>query len=504
MEAGPTIGADIYIEYLDCPRKAWFSFREKNRSEGEQSLPVSLGIAAKRIQRRALVDAAVVILVPDGISDLRGFGPADRAERTREAASGGRTAVLGSAVVSGRFLAEPDILVFDEGRLVELVLLTSSTSLKERHILELAWQAAVLGAAGLDPAEVRVIRIDRDAQPSNGDAGEPSRFLAAEDVGAKIAPLRQKSAASCADLVRTLEDDSPPAGGAVCAGDCSFRGTCGKVLPKHHVHTLYAGRTLAEKFAKKGVTLLTDIPEDTKLTRRQKIQVEAVRSDRTHVDVPGIEGFLSKLVFPLAFLDFETFNTALPIFPGLAPWENVPFQFSLHVLEDWDREPECRDFLADEGSDPRAGFLSALLDRLPPAGSVVVYNRRFEEGIIRGLAAGFPESRERAEAVIPRLLDLLSPFSDFSYYHPEQLGRISMKRVLPCMTGLGYDGFAIGNGAEANLAFAGLVLLARERGLDPTARTAARKALIDYCSLDSRGMMLMLAELRKLAERKDP
>ncbi len=503
MEAGPAIDSDLYVEYLECPRKAWYSFREKDLVSEESSLLASLGFATRRIQRRALIEAAAAALMPEGIVDLRGLGLAVRAERTRAAAIGGRTAVMGSAVAHGRFLAEPDLLVFEKGIAAELVRVTSSTNVKERHLIELAWQASVLGSAGLDAAAVRVVRIDRDARPSNDDTGGPFRFLATEDVGTRIAPLRKKAAASCAGMVPALDGACPPPAMADCAEVCGLRKACGKTLPKHHVRTLHAGRALAERLAGKGVTLVADIPEGTRLTHRQRIQVEAVRSNRPHVDVPGIGGFLSKLVFPLAFLDFETFSTALPLFRGLAPWENVPFQFSLHVLEDWDREPECRDFLADEGSDPRPGFLSALLERLPPTGSVVVYNRRFEEGIIRSLAARFPESRERAEAAIPRLLDLLSPFSEFSYYHPEQLGRISMKRVLPCMTGIGYEDLAIGNGADANLAFVGLVLLSRVGGLDEATRSAARKALVDYCSLDSRGMMLMLAELRRLAERKD-
>lgn len=499
MEA--SIGAGLYLEWLECPRKAWYSYRGIPRSHQESSSPAALGLAVRRLQREAITETAAAMIWSGEVLDLRGLDLGLRAEKTIEAREAGNIAVLAPAFTSGRLIGEPDVIVFGGDWKAGIVLTTSSSSLKERHLLELAWHASIIESLGIIPESARLARIDRDAEPDAGDTTSIARFLAVEDVTFRVLSLSKKAASAASGLAGALDEAEPPprADDASCSVSCPFHLSCGKILPKHHVRSLHMGAGLAEKLMGKGISLITDIPEGTKLSRKQRIQVDAVRSNLAHVDTPGIQGFLSKLVFPLSFLDFETFNTALPLFPGLSPWENVPFQFSLHVLESWGLPPSRRDFLAGEDSDPRPAFLSALLEKLPPAGSVIVYNRRFEEGVLRSLAFRFPEFGETLETVIARLLDLLSPFSEFSYYHPEQLGRVSMKRVLPAMTGFVYDGLAVGNGADANLAFAGLVMLSRKGALDDRTRADARDALAGYCSLDSRGMALMLEELKRIA-----
>ena len=57
-----------------------------------------------------------------------------------------------------------------------------------------------------------------------------------------------------------------------------------------------------------------------------------VASGEPHVDRQAIRGFLSSLEYPLYYLDFETIGPAVPLFDRIRPYQNIPFQFSVHVV----------------------------------------------------------------------------------------------------------------------------------------------------------------------------
>jgi hypothetical protein len=136
---------------------------------------------------------------------------------------------------------------------------------------------------------------------------------------------------------------------------------------------------------------------------------------------------------------------------------------------------------------------------LPRKGSIIVYNRRFEAEIVRTLGAAYPEWKLWADGTCARMTDLLVPFHDFRYYHPDQLGRVSMKKVLPALTGREYSGLSVENGEEANSLYAELVLASRQGSAPMPDREKVREALEEYCSLDTEGMVLILQELYRAA-----
>ncbi len=82
-----------------------------------------------------------------------------------------------------------------------------------------------------------------------------------------------------------------------------------------------------------GITPIDRIPADAKRSPAQSRQVAATRSGERFVDRESIPTFSSDLNYPLYFLDYETFSDVLPPFDGLRPYQQVPFQYSLHVLE---------------------------------------------------------------------------------------------------------------------------------------------------------------------------
>lgn len=210
---------------------------------------------------------------------------------------------------------------------------------------------------------------------------------------------------------------------------------------------------------------------------------------------PGeIRRFLSLLEYPVHYLDFETMGAAVPVFDGLRPFEQVPFQFSLHVVRQPGGAAEHRSFLAEGRCDPRSSFMDALTGAIEPLGSIVAYNAPFERGVLAGCARLLPRHEPWERTLKPRIFDLLDPFRKFHCYHPAQRGSASIKAVLPAFTGKDYDGLAIGDGGTASMEFVRVTY----SDVSPEERARVRMRLEEYCQLDTMAMVWLVDCLREI------
>ena len=189
----------------------------------------------------------------------------------------------------------------------------------------------------------------------------------------------------------------------------------------------------------------------------------------------------------------------MPAFPGTRPYQQLPFQFSLHVVERPGAAPKAHAFLARSdrqfaGDDPRPAFLDALRAVVGPEGSIVAFNATFEEKRIAEAAAAVPAHASWAGQLAPRFVDLLAPFRSFDYYHPRQLGSASLKAVLPILGQRGYGELEIQEGSFAAREF----LRASLPGTAPEERERIRRALLAYCARDTEGMIEVVGALERL------
>ena len=198
--------------------------------------------------------------------------------------------------------------------------------------------------------------------------------------------------------------------------------------------------------------------------------------------------------YPLYFMDFETFATGVPIYDGTRPYQNIPFQFSLHVITKPGAMVEHYEFLAEGKEDPRPAFLAGLKQDIGPKGSILVYYAAFEKSRLKELAGAFPEYQEWVDSINERIVYLNVPFRDFSYYHPLQLGSSSLKHVLPVLTKLSYSNMDIGEGSTASLKFMESVFGNLSNGECQKIRTD----LLVYCGQDTGGMVEILRKLREM------
>ena len=203
---------------------------------------------------------------------------------------------------------------------------------------------------------------------------------------------------------------------------------------------------------------------------------------------------MKDLKYPLYFMDFETFATGIPIYDGTSPYQNIPFQFSLHVLTKPGAMVEHYAYLSDSPDDPRPGFLSELKQFIGPKGSIMVYYEAFEKSRLKELAKAFPGYKDWVDGILERIVDLNAPFRDFNYYHPQQLGSASLKHVLPALTDLSYDGMEIGEGTMASLKF----MEATFDNISNDDRQKIRIDLLTYCGQDTGGMIEIVKKLQEM------
>lgn len=278
---------------------------------------------------------------------------------------------------------------------------------------------------------------------------------------------------------------------------CDFSKYCRRDISKPNVFNLYRLKK-AKKYRHfhYGVVTYEQAKARLKLNKTQRLQVDTYLNQTTHIDRKKLAAFINKVEFPISHFDFETYNEAVPRFDGQRPYQQMPFQYSLHI-EQKGGDLQHKEFLADEHNDPRTAIAEAMLRDIPKSGSIMAFNQSFEISRIRELAADTPQYADALLALIPRFVDLIEPFRKLGFYHPEFHGSFSIKAILPAMfpndPELDYKQLEIQNGGMAMDTFASLPRLK-----DKTERAKIRKDLLAYCCLDTLAMVKIYQKLNQL------
>jgi len=278
---------------------------------------------------------------------------------------------------------------------------------------------------------------------------------------------------------------------------CDFMGHCWKHIPENSVFevaNLKADKKM--KLYNSGILAIKDIPDDYKLNAKQKMQVDGVKHNYSHINAEKVKEFLNEIKYPLYFMDFETMMPAIPMFDKSRPFQQIPFQYSLHYIESKGKEPMHKEFLADaiEGKDTREDFILRLLADTEKPGQILVYNQNFEISRLRELARDFPLYNIEILRLIERIDDLMVPFQKKFIYKPEMKGSYSIKRVLPAMVeNASYKALEIGEGGAAMRAFEQLFY---EKDAEVIQKT--RRHLLEYCKLDTYAMVLLLEKMEEM------
>ena len=209
--------------------------------------------------------------------------------------------------------------------------------------------------------------------------------------------------------------------------------------------------------------------------------------------------FLDRLTYPLYFLDFETMQDAVPQYDGAKVYGQITFQYSLHIKESETAKYEHREFLApSNGSDPRRPLAEQLCKDIPKNVCTLAYNKMFECGRIRELAALYPDLAPHLLNIADHIVDLIDPFRAGDYYVPAMGGSFSIKSVLPALfpdePSLNYHNLdsRCQNGGDA------MTIFPRIKDREPTEAAASREALLRYCELDTWAMVKVWEKLKEV------
>jgi hypothetical protein len=377
----------------------------------------------------------------------------------------------------------------------EILEVKSTTEVKKHHIPDAAVQFYVLEGAGVRVSKASIVHVNNE-YVREGQLKVKNLFHI-EEVTGKAKDLQDFVRQQVSKQRSMLEGRKPAIDiGPQCSDpyDCDFVDLCWKHIPEDSVFDLKERGVDKFSLYREGIIRLRDIPLDI-LNPKQRFQVESTLGRKNHVSKEKVKEFLTSLRYPLCYLDFETFGTAIPLYDGSWPYQQVPFQYSVYVQKRKGAELEHHEFLAEPGKDPREELLKGLLAVIPDSACIVAYNAAFEQRILTDLADLFTRHRTRLNRIIGSFVDLMQPFKNRHIYHWQMKGSYSLKQVLPALVPkMSYDGMEISDGSMAGQAY-----LDMGRIDDPKELKRVRKALLEYCKQDTLGMAEIVKKMRALA-----
>ncbi|QQL43752.1 DUF2779 domain-containing protein [Sulfuriroseicoccus oceanibius] len=481
------------IAFRQCPKRLWLEvhspeLRDDSRSEVVFAIGNQVG------------EVAQALYATQGESEIIDFqqeGFANAINRSRHLLQSGSKILFEAGVQSAGGHAFADVMIpvrNGNGTAWRMIEVKSSTKLKDYYRDDVAVQTYIATQAGVTIDSAALAHINNQfVYQGNGNYHGlfTENDLTAEAMGRhdEVAGwIRQAhDVAAC-----TSEPNIQP--GSQCSDpfECPFIDHCHAHLPKatHPVtHLPRIQRTKVERLESMGIREMADVP-DHELNRTQQRVKEHTLAGTCYFDRERAAAALEGLGYPAYFLDFETANLAVPVWKGTRPFQQIPFQFSLHQLNQSSTLTHTG-FLNLSGNDPRIGFAEALIAHCGTTGPVYVYNAAFERRIINECAAAIPSLAPPLHAIANRLVDLL-PIAREHFYHPDQCGSWSIKAVLPALCpDLNYNDLdGVKDGGMAVEAFSEAIAATTSA----QRKDQLREQLEEYCKLDTLAMVRMWQE----------
>ncbi len=477
------------IAFRQCPRRLWLEIHKPELrcdspgTEARFSAGGRVGEIARTLYDTARRGTTI---------DIGELGIAGALAKTDALLARNRP-VFEAGFSAGGGLAFADVLLPVRRRGAKawrMVEVKSATSVKAYHRDDAAIQAFVAHQAGLCLDSIAVAHIDSSwVYPGEQDYQGLLReedlteeaFERGDEVQEWIGEAQEVAARPRMPRACTGPQCSTPF-------ECGFWTYCSSLETQAQVPAnvlpRVQSRALRALFAEAGALELADVPDDLLNAIQLRVKTHTL-AGTVFFDKARSVAALARHPVPAYFVDFETAQLVIPQWAGFRPYQQVPFQFSVHKLDRQGRLTH-REFLDLSGADPTRGFAEALIRDCGKRGAVYVYNAGFERGRVRELAERYPDLADALLAINDRMVDLL-PIAQTHYYHPGQQGSWSIKKVLPAVAPeLRYDDLdGVQDGSMAMEAY--------QEAIDPTTcperKAQLRTQLSRYCALDTFAMV---------------
>jgi Domain of unknown function(DUF2779) len=487
------LSKSLLLKGLQCPKALWlaknppaFEFPPRPALEARFAAGTEVGLLAQQ-------------LFPGGIEvPFAGLSVAEQLARTRTLIAAGVSVIYEASFAFDGIFVKADILVRDgqgDNSRWQIHEVKMATAVKEINLDDVAIQYYVLANCGLPLSRACLVHID-NSYLRRGTI-DVRRLFATEDVTTAVLARQPQLPEVIATMRETLRDSEPAIDiGPWCHDpyECDFIPYCWRHIPENSVFDLRGNGVKKFDLYRRGLVRFEDIPL-AELGPAQRQQVETTLRREDMLNPVGVRAFLDTLWYPLCHLDFETFNAPIPRFDATRPYQQVPFQFSVHLQQVAGAAPQHFAHLARPGADPRRELIEELLAVIPEEACVLTYNQAFEKGVLRQLAELFPDLAPAIEARLENVRDLMVPFRRRDVYRWQMRGSYSIKEVLPAMVPeLSYTGLEIADGMAAMQAYHDMCALGEGEELE-----RLRRAMLEYCRMDTLAMVRILGELERMA-----
>lgn len=497
------ISKTTFLEFLMCPKNIWLKLHRPELMKLFTLSPFELQLAEQGNE----VEEYARKLFPTGVAVTKTGD--DAVVETEQFMTALTPAIFQATFVVDGFIAKNDVLAYNtETKVWDLYEIKGTNSIKEGgsdrdHIDDLTFQASVLKRAKVKTGKFFIIHLNKE-YVRMGDLNLEELFIVedmTEKVVARMPQIEEQMEASRYHLT----GDEEPVKGCDCiyagrSAHCSTFKYSNPQVPEYSIHDLARIGSSKKKLAtlvEREAFSLDDIPADVDLSTIQLNQLLVYKNQKPIIDLASISAEMEALVFPLYFLDYETFAPAIPMFTGFSPYKRMPFQFSLHILDNPTGELRHVEYLHEERSDPSEKVAKLLAEHILSGGSVISWNKSFEQGVNRELALRQPDERIVLERINTQMYDLRDVFQKQYYVHPDFRGKTSIKKVLPPLAkGVSHSDLGITEGGQASDAWWRMVSPATSQ----EEKKEIAKNLREYCALDTKAMYVIWKHLQELVK----
>lgn len=415
-------------------------------------------------------------------------------------------------ILQGRLEVEGLTCIFDvlqkvNNKEFDLIEIKASTKAKPEHQYDLAFQSLILEKSGYSVRNISVIHVDKKYHKSGNI--DPNSLCAQTDITQKVKSLKKFTLQQVSSAKSILNQEKKPDLSPRHVNQTGVPGVSNwfqewmdifKTLkPSNKPYSIYnLSYPNPEQIAKledKNIKQIADIPEKLALRPKQSAQIKTTKSNKPILNKIKIKKFLNSFQYPLYFFDYETMSSVIPVFNNMSPYQDYPFQYSLHVLSSPESEVQHYEYLHAKNSNPVPELLKKMQKHFENKGTILTWNKRYEKGCNKRMMAMYPDYTEFLTNLNKRIKDLMTPFSKMWYFHKDFFGSASIKKVLPVLVPeLSYDDLSVGNGLTARRLWTQTIL----KGENQDKKSEILENLSKYCTLDTLAMVKIFEKLKQI------
>ncbi|MDC0407376.1 DUF2779 domain-containing protein [Candidatus Thioglobus sp.] len=494
-----SLSKSLYIKGLQCQKALWL----EKHNKAVLTLPGAAAMAT--IEGGNAVGSLACALFPGGRKiTTKSISLSQKVVLTQKWINEGVHDIYEATFEFDGVLVMVDILHKNADGSFEIYEVKSSTKAKDIFKQDVSIQYYVLNGLGYDVSDVYITILNTDYVRS-GELDIKQLFTHVK-VTSEVLALQGNIPANLGKFRDLLTDglNEPDIDiGWHCKNphECDAMDYCWQQqrgIPEYSVFNIFSLTKTSKALGlyQQGIVDIKDIPDDMKLTDKQKAKVDAWKAQKGVINKDAIKSFVDSINYPIYHFDFETLGPAIPSLEGMKPYEKYPFQYSLHIEQE-DGSLEHKEYLAIPGQDPREEIVKRMVEDIPTDACVMAFNISFEKSIIRTLANNYPDHKTHLMNIHDNFIDLEIPFQNGDYWMPSMQGHYGLKYALPATVPEMKEAYpdldSVHNGTDAMAMFK---KLGEATDFDEIAKI--KSALLEYCKLDTYAMVKILNNLKVL------